>query len=103
MRALEELLERSVPDLPDALACDAEKRSDHLQGPLLAAVEAVVQVEDLPLALRQVLLEHRLEEVPAGDRVDVFLDIRRLGPREPLTETRAVTIPLADGSVQAEL
>ena len=74
VRTLAELVERSVADLPYALACDAEKRSDHLQGPLLAVVEAVVQVEYLPLALRQVLLEHRLEEVPAGDRFDVFLD-----------------------------
>ena len=44
MRALEELLERSVAYLPDALACDAQKRSDHLQGPRLAVVEAVARL-----------------------------------------------------------
>ncbi len=89
MRTLEELLESSVADLPDALACDAEQRSDFLKRPLLAVVEAVIQVEDLPLALCQVALEHRLEEVPTGDRFDVLLDIGGHDARELLSETRA--------------
>src|SRR5690606_20268076 len=61
--ALAQLLERAIPDLPDALARDAEQRADLLQRPLLTVIQTVVQIENLALALRQVLLEHAVEEL----------------------------------------
>src|SRR5690606_7683463 len=70
---------------------------------LLAVIEAVVEIEDLPLALGQVGLEHRLEEVAPGDGLDVLLDIRRRCTCKTLAKARAVTIAAVDRCVEAEL
>src|SRR5690606_8292190 len=78
VRALAELLEGAVADLADPLARDAEQRADLLERPLLAVVQAVVEVEDLALALRQVLLEHPVEELAPGLRLDALLDVLAL-------------------------
>src|SRR5690606_8054722 len=61
--ALAELLERAIADLSDALPRHAEEGADLLERALLPVVESVVQIEDLPLPLGQIALEHRLEEV----------------------------------------
>src|SRR5690554_4223306 len=72
IRAFAQLLERAVADLADAFPRDAEERADLLERALLAVVQAVVQVKDLALALRQILLEHAVEELAPGLRLDVL-------------------------------
>src|SRR3954468_12608008 len=78
VRALAQLLERAVADLADALAGHAQHRPDLLQRALLALVQPVVEVEDLALALGEVLLEHPLQELAPRLALDLLLDLHRL-------------------------
>jgi hypothetical protein len=56
--------------------------SDPISSSVLSSpvVQTVVEVEDLPLALGQVGLEHGFEEVAARDRLDVLLDVGAVPP-----------------------
>src|SRR5690606_11778026 len=103
VRALAQLLERAVADLADALAGDAEQRADLLERPLLAVVQAVVEVEDLALALRQVLLEHLVQELAPRLRLDGFLDVLALDAGEALAERGAVPVAPVHRRIQREL
>src|SRR5690606_24103583 len=86
VRAFPELLECAIPDLTNPLAGHTEQHPDLLQRPLLALVQPVVEVEDLSLALGEVLLEHPLEELAASLRLDLLLDLFRFRTGETLTE-----------------
>ena len=57
-----------------------QEGADLFQGPLLTVIEAVVEVEDLSLSLGEVLLEHVLEIVSAGDGLYVFFDVTCFSP-----------------------
>ena len=103
MRAFAKLFERPVSNLPNPLTRHAEQRPDLFQGPLLAIVQPVIQVEDLSLALGQVALEHRLEELATRDGFDVLFDVRGGRTREALAEAGAVTVTAVDGGIEAEL
>ena len=96
------LLEGTVADLADPLARDAEQGSDLLQCPLFTVVEAVVEIEDLPLPLGQVLLEHCLEEVATSDGLHVLFDVGRLGTGKALAEAGAVTVAAVNGGVETQ-
>src|SRR5687767_8722192 len=68
--AFAQLLERPVADLADALARNPQHAADLLERALLALVQAVVQVQDLALALGEVLFEHLLQELAPGLGLD---------------------------------
>src|SRR5215218_5702953 len=103
IRALAQLLERPVADLPDALAGHPQHRPDLLQRALLALVQPVVEIEDLALALGQVLLEHLLQELAPRLALHLFLDLHRLAPREALAEAGAVTVAAVQRRGEQEL
>jgi len=101
--AFPQLLEGPVTDLPDPLTGDTQERTDLLEGPLFPVVQPVVEVEDLPLPLREVLLEHVFEVVSAGDGLYVFFDIASLRSREPFAKGGAVPVTPVDGGIQTQL
>src|SRR5690606_29814035 len=100
---LPKLLERSVPDLTDSLARYPKQHTDLLQCSFLALIEAVVQVEDLPLSFGEVLLEHSLEELAACLRLDLLLDLLGFGASEAFTERGRITVATIERSVEREL
>src|SRR3954452_25217065 len=103
VRALAQLLEGAVADLADALAGHPQHRPDLIQRALLALVQPVVEVEDLALALGEVLLEHPLQELAPRLALHLFLDLHRLAPREALAEAGAVTVAAVERRVEREL
>src|SRR5688572_5194889 len=75
IRALAQLLERTVADLADAFARHAEQRADLLQRTLFTIIETVVEVQDLALAFRQILLEHPIEKLALCLRLNGLFDV----------------------------
>src|SRR3954449_7207757 len=71
-----ELLQRLVLDLADALARDVERPPDLVERARVLPAQAVAQLEDAPLAIRQVL--QRLAEGLLGEDLRRAL-VRRLG------------------------
>src|SRR3954471_736409 len=64
VRRFAQLLERALAYLADPLAGDAHELSNPLEGHRFGAlVEAVVQVQDLPLAGGEVALEDAIDEL----------------------------------------
>src|SRR5437868_6440400 len=81
------LFERPLADLTNSLARDAHERADLLEGHSLGAFfEAVVQIENLPLARRQVLSEHAVDELAHQLEVSDFFDLGAIDASESLTK-----------------
>src|SRR5581483_8483974 len=84
---LAQFLEGPLADLADPLAGDAHQRTDLLERHRLgAAVEPVVQVQNLAFAWRQVALEHPINRLAHQLDVGRFLDFRAVGAGEPFAE-----------------
>src|SRR5207247_7006672 len=68
-----QLLECPFSDLPDSLTSDAHQRADLFERHRLAAFfESVVEIENLALAWREILLENPVDEFA---RQHAFADI----------------------------
>src|SRR5438477_1591967 len=93
IRRFPQLLERPFAYLSDALPRDAHQRPDFLERHRLAAFfEAVIEVEDLALARRQVLLEDAVDELTHQLAVGRFLDLPALLPREALAQCGRILV-----------
>jgi hypothetical protein len=102
VRTFAKFLEGPVPDLANSFAGDTEEGTDLLEGAFLAVVETVIKVQNLTFAFGQVTLEHRFEEIAAGDRLDVFFDVPRVDAGEALSEGRAVPVTSINRGIEGE-
>src|SRR5439155_26076962 len=76
VRRLPQLFECPFPYLPDPFPRDAHQRPDFLERHRLAAfLEAVIEVENLALARRQVLLDDSVVELAHELAVLLLLDL----------------------------
>src|SRR3989454_8909760 len=95
---------RSFSDLADAFARDAHQRSYLLQRHRLAALfESVVEIENLALARREILLEDAIDELAHQFAVGALFDLAALLPGEALAERRRVLVGAIDGRVERQL
>src|SRR2546425_8415637 len=101
---LPQLLERPLSYLPDALARHPHQRPDLLERHRLAAFfETVVEVEDLALARRQVLLEDAVDELAHQLAVGLFLDLAAFLTGEALAQSGGVLVAPVHGGVERQL
>src|SRR3989442_4107295 len=101
---LPQLLERPLSYLPDALARDAHQRPDLLERHRLAAFfETVVQIEDLALARREVLLEDAVDELAHQLAVGLLLDLAAFLTGEALAQGGRVLVAPVHAGVERQL
>src|SRR5256712_3159801 len=101
---LPQLLERPLSYLPDALARDAHQRPDLLERHRFAAfLEPVVEVEDLALARREVLLEDAVDELAHQLAVGLLLDLAAFLTGEALAQGGGVLVAPVHGGVERQL
>src|SRR2546425_9190432 len=99
-----QLLERPLSYLPDALARDPHQRPDLLERHRLAAFfETVVEVEDLALARREILLEDAVDELAHQLAVGLFLDLAAFLTGEALAQGGGVLVAPVHGGVERQL
>src|SRR5687767_1694392 len=104
VRGLAQLLERALADLTDALARDAHEGTDALERHRLGAfLEPVVQVEDLPLARREVATQRAVDVLAHELEVRGLLDVLPLLGHEALAEGAGVAVGAVDGGVEGDL
>src|SRR2546422_2031547 len=93
VRRLPQLLECPFPYLPDPFPRDPHQRPDLLERHRLAAfLEAVIEVQNLALARRQVLLEDAVDELAHQLAVRLLLDLAAFLAGKPLAQRRRVLI-----------
>src|SRR5206468_1990077 len=104
VRGFPQLLERPLAYLPDPLSRDAHEGSDlferHRLAPLL---EAVIEIQDLALARRQVLLEDAVDELAHQAAVGFLLDLPALLPGEPLAQRGGIAIAAVHRRIERQL
>ena len=99
--ALAQLLERSLSNLADTLACYTHELPDALERhPLGTFLQPVIQVENLPFPRSEVLLQDAVDQFPHELVFGALLDVDAFLRREPLTEGCGVPIGAVDGGVQ---
>src|SRR5205807_5900772 len=104
VRRLTQLLERPFSDLPDSLASDAHERSNLLERHRLAALfESVIEIENLALARREILLEDPIDELAHQLAVGALFDLAALLARKALAECRGVLVGAIDRRVERQL
>src|SRR5215831_17615620 len=87
VRALAQLLERPFADLANPLARHAHERADLLERHRLRAfLEPVVEIEDLPLARREILLEYAIDKFAHQLVIGDFLDLRAVDAGEAFAQ-----------------
>src|SRR5689334_17817598 len=87
VRRFAELLEGALANLADALAGDAHEGADLLERHRFRAFfEAVVEVEDLSLARREILLEYAIDKLAHQLVVGDFLDLGAVDAGEPFAQ-----------------
>src|SRR2546422_4156824 len=90
---LPQLFECPFPYLPDPFPRDPHQRPDLLERHRLAAfLEAVIEVQNLALARRQVLLEDAVDELAHQLAVRLLLDLAAFLAGKPLAQRRRVLI-----------
>src|SRR4051812_10468021 len=88
-----ELLERTLADLSDPLACHTHQCTDLLERHgVRALLETVVQVKNLALARRQVLPENAIDEFAHQVEVRDVFDLAAIDTGEPLAQSAGFTI-----------
>src|SRR5215831_5492500 len=91
--ALAQLLERPFADLANPLARHAHQRADLLERHRLRAfLEPVVEIEDLPLARREILLEYAIDEFAHQLVVGDLFDLSAVDAGETLAQSRCFAI-----------
>src|SRR2546425_1638213 len=99
-----QFLARPFSNLTNSLTRDAHQRSDLLERHRLAALfESVVEIENLALARREVLLEDPIDELAHQLAVGALFDLAALLSREPLAERRGIFVGAIDGRVERQL
>src|SRR5213594_2375866 len=99
-----QLLKRPFAYLPDALPRHSHQRPDLLERHGLAAfLEPVIEVEDLALARREVLLEDPVDELAHQLAVGLLLDLAALLACEPLAQRGRVLVAAVHRRVQRQL
>src|SRR6266516_2657156 len=98
---LSQLLKCPFSNLPDALARDAHQRADLLERHRLAALfEPVIEIENLALARREILVEDPIDEFAHQLAVGALLDLAAFLSREALAERRGVLVGAIDRRVE---
>src|SRR2546428_1412717 len=99
-----QLLEGAFPYLPDYLPRHSHQRPDLLERHRLAAFfETVVQIEDLALARREVLLEDAVDELAHQLAVGLLLDLAAFLTGEALAQGGGVLVAPVHGGVERQL
>src|SRR6266550_4639868 len=79
IRRLAQLLKRALSDLPYSLTGHSHERADLLERHRLAALfESVIEIENLALARREILLEDAVDELAHQLAVGVLFDLAAL-------------------------
>src|SRR5436309_14062149 len=104
IRRFAQLFKRPFSNLPDSLTGDAHQRADLLERHRLAALfEPVIEIENLALARRQVLLEDPIDELAHQLAVGALFDLAALLARETLAERRGILVGAIDRRVERQL
>src|SRR3989475_1832758 len=104
VRGFPHLFKGPLPYLPDALARDSHQRPDLLERHCLAAFfETVVEVEDLALARREILLEDAVDELAHQLAVGLLLDLAAFLTGEALAQGGGVLVAPVHGGVERQL
>src|SRR6266540_2218831 len=104
VRRFSQFLECPLSNLPDSFPRDAHQRADLLERHRLAALfESVVEIENLALARREILLEDPVDEFAHQLAVGALLDLAAFLTRKALTERRRVLVAAIDGCVERQL
>src|SRR5215471_9484824 len=92
-----QLLERSLANLPDPLARHAHQRADLLERHRLGAfLESVVEVQDLSLARREILLEYAIYELAHQLVVGHLFDLGAVDAGEALSQRGGFSVRTID-------
>ena len=90
--------------MSDPFSGDAHQRADLLERHRLAALfESVVEIENLALARREILLEDPVDEFAHQLAVGALFDLAALLPREALAERRRILVGAIDRRVERQL
>src|SRR5438876_300598 len=101
---LTELLKRPFANLSDSLASHSHQRPDLLERHRFAALfESVVEIENLALARREILLEDPVDELAHQLAVGVLVELAAFLSREALAARRGVLFAAVDGRVERRL
>src|SRR6266511_1136264 len=92
-----QLLKCPFSNLPDALARDSHQRADLLERHRLAALfEPVIEIENLALARREILVEDPIDEFAHQLGVGALFDLAAFLAGEALAERRGVLVGAID-------
>src|ERR1700694_1887456 len=99
-----ELLERALADLSDALPSYTHQRADLLERHRVRTLfQAVVEVQDLALAGRQVLSEHPVDELAHQVEIRDVFDLRAIDSGEALAQGARLSIGAIDWGIERDL
>src|SRR6185312_980726 len=103
VRRLAELFEGALANLADSLAGDTHQGADLLERHRLGAfLEPVVEVEDLPFARREILLEYAIDELAHQLVVGYLFDLGAVDAGEAFAQGGSFAIGSINGSVEAD-
>src|SRR5204863_750112 len=101
---LTKLFERPFANLPDSLTRDAHQCADLLERHGLAALfESVIEIENLALARREILLEDPIDELAHQLAVGALFDLAAFLPREALAKRRGIFVGAIHRRVERQL
>src|SRR5438876_4108980 len=104
IRRFAQLLKCAFPNLPNSFTGDAHQRADLLQRHRLAALfESVVEIQNLALARREILLEDAIDELAHQLAVGALFDLAALLPGEALAKRRRILVGAIDRRVERQL
>src|SRR6185312_1007815 len=103
IRRLAQLLECPLANLTNPLPRHSKQRSDLLERHRFRILaKPVIQVENLPLARREILLEGPVDRLAHELEVGHLLDLATVNSRKALAQRRCLTIAAVDWRVQRD-
>src|SRR5256886_8594888 len=104
VRRLAKFFECPLSNLSDSFTSDAHQCADLLERHRLAALfESVVQIENLALARREILLENPIDEFAHQFAVGALFDLAAFLSRETLAECGCILVGAIDRRVERQL